>query len=95
MSAGPPWPRRAELDGRELPQGPPPAPGDHCAALASCFVYRCASLRQSVGEGPLRSFNGKPRDECLGGEIFYSLKERAVVIEQWRNDYGPIGRIHR
>lgn len=63
--------------------------------LASCFVYRCVRLRQSVGKGPLRSFNGKPRDECLGGEIFYSLKERAVVIEQWRNDYGPIGRIHR
>ena len=30
------------------------------------------------------SFNGKLRDECLSGELFYSLKEAIVVIEQWR-----------
>jgi transposase InsO family protein len=30
------------------------------------------------------SFNGKLRDELLNGEIFYSLKEAKVVIEQWR-----------
>jgi len=30
------------------------------------------------------SFNGKLRDECLNGEIFYSLKEAQVIIEQWR-----------
>lgn len=33
------------------------------------------------------SFNGKLRDECLNGEIFYSLKEAQVVIEQWRQHY--------
>ncbi len=33
------------------------------------------------------SFNGKLRDECLNQEIFYSLKETQVVIEQWRNHY--------
>ena len=33
------------------------------------------------------SFNGKLRDECLNGEIFYSLKEAQIVIEQWRVDY--------
>ena len=33
------------------------------------------------------SFNGKLRDECLNGEIFYSLKEAQVVIEQWRHHY--------
>ncbi len=27
------------------------------------------------------------RDECLNGEIFYSLKEAQVVIEQWRQEY--------
>ena len=32
-------------------------------------------------------FNGKLRDECLNGEIFYSLKEAQVVIEQWRVEY--------
>ena len=30
------------------------------------------------------SFDGKLRDECLNGEIFYSLKEVQVVIEKWR-----------
>ena len=33
------------------------------------------------------SFNGKLRDECLNQEIFYSLKEAQVIIEQWRNHY--------
>jgi transposase InsO family protein len=35
----------------------------------------------------LRSFNGKLRDECLNGEIFYSLREAQIVIEQWRIEY--------
>ena len=33
------------------------------------------------------SFNGKLRDECLNGEIFYSLKEAQIVIEQWQEEY--------
>jgi putative transposase len=36
------------------------------------------------------SFNGKLRDECLNGEIFYSLKEAQVVIEQWREHYNTV-----
>ena len=31
--------------------------------------------------------NGKLRDEYLNGEIFYSLKEAQIVIEQWRVEY--------
>src|SRR5208282_5508098 len=31
--------------------------------------------------GYCESFNGKLRDECLNGEIFYSLKEAQIVIE--------------
>src|SRR5579883_2062461 len=27
------------------------------------------------------------RDECLNGEIFYSLREAQIVIEQWRAEY--------
>ena len=27
------------------------------------------------------------RDECLNGELFYSLKEAQVVIEKWRIHY--------
>lgn len=37
--------------------------------------------------GYCESFNGKLRDECLNGEIFYSLKEAQVVVEQWRVHY--------
>jgi len=37
--------------------------------------------------GYCESFNGKLRDELLNGEIFYSLKEAQVIIEQWRNHY--------
>ena len=40
--------------------------------------------------GYCESFNGKLRDECLNQEIFYSLKEAQVVIEQWRNHYNTI-----
>ena len=34
-----------------------------------------------------RDFNGKLRDECLNGEIFYSLKEAQILIEPWRVEY--------
>jgi len=37
--------------------------------------------------GYCESFNGKLRDECLNGEIFYSLKEAQIVIENWRIHY--------
>ena len=36
------------------------------------------------------SFNGKLRDELLNGEIFYTLKEAEVLIEQWRNHYNTV-----
>jgi putative transposase len=37
--------------------------------------------------GYCESFNGKLRDECLNGEVFYSLKEAQIVIERWRVEY--------
>jgi putative transposase len=37
-----------------------------------------------------RNFAAELRDECLNGEIFYSLKEATVVIEQWRKHYNTI-----
>ena len=36
------------------------------------------------------SFNGKLRDELLNREIFYSLKEAQVLIEQWRRHYNEV-----
>ena len=40
--------------------------------------------------GYCESFNGKLRDECLNGEIFYSLQEAQIVIEQWRQQYNTV-----
>ena len=40
--------------------------------------------------GYCESFNGKLRDECLNGEIFYSLKEAKIVIEMWRKEYNTV-----
>jgi transposase InsO family protein len=40
--------------------------------------------------GYCESFNGKLRDECLNGEIFYSLKEARIVIEKWRVQYNTL-----
>ena len=37
--------------------------------------------------GYCESLNGKLRDECLNGEIFYSLKEAQITIENWRVEY--------
>jgi len=36
------------------------------------------------------SFNGKLRDELLNGEIFYTLKEAKMLIEQWRRHYNTV-----
>ena len=36
------------------------------------------------------SFNSKLRDELLNGEIFYSLAEAAVLVEQWRREYNTV-----
>ena len=43
--------------------------------------------RKSLGKRVLRKFQRKLRDECLNGEIFYSLKEAQIVIEKWRVQY--------
>ena len=55
------------------------------------FRVGCATLYIEPGSpwesGCCESFNGKQRDECLNGEIFYSLREAQIVIEQWRVDY--------
>ena len=36
------------------------------------------------------SFNGKLRDELLNGEIFYSLAQATVLVEQWRREYNTV-----
>ena len=36
------------------------------------------------------SFNGKLRDELLGCEVFNTLAEARVLIEQWRPRYNTV-----
>ena len=36
------------------------------------------------------SFNGKLRDELLNGEIFNTLLEVQVLVEQWRQEYNKV-----
>jgi putative transposase len=36
------------------------------------------------------SFNGKLKDELVNREIFYSLREAQVLVEQWRREYNTI-----
>ncbi len=40
--------------------------------------------------GYCESFNARFRDECLNGEIFYTLKEAQIIIEQWRRHYNTV-----
>jgi putative transposase len=44
--------------------------------------------------GYCESFNGKFRDQFLDGELFYSLNEARILIEQWRIHYNTV-RPHR
>ena len=40
--------------------------------------------------GYVESFNGKLRDEILKREIFMTLEEAKVLIEQWRREYNQV-----
>ncbi len=42
------------------------------------------------GNGYIESFNARPRDELLDGEIFFSLREAQIVIEIWRRHYNTV-----
>lgn len=37
--------------------------------------------------GYIESFNGKLRDELLNGEVFDTVLEAKIIIEQWRGEY--------
>ena len=40
--------------------------------------------------GYIESFNGKLRDELLNREIFTTLEEAKVLIDQWRREYNQV-----
>ena len=40
--------------------------------------------------GYVESFNGKLRDELLNRDVFTTLLEAQVLIEQWRREYNQV-----
>ena len=40
--------------------------------------------------GYVESFNGKLRDELLDGEVFNTLREAQVLVEQWRQHFNTV-----
>ena len=47
-------------------------------------------LRRSATGGVHQSFHNRLRDECLNQEIFLSVTEARVVIEEWRRFYNRV-----
>ena len=40
--------------------------------------------------GDTESFNGKLRDELLNREVFTTLTEARILIEDWRKEYNQV-----
>lgn len=51
------------------------------------FVFKPREGGSPWENGYCESFNARFRDELLNGEIFYTLKEAKIIIEQWRQHY--------
>src|SRR5271154_740145 len=58
--------------------------GADCDAASSDRSLDVTRQSDASGMPGGRDFAAELRDECLNGEIFYSLKEAIIVIEQWR-----------
>jgi len=43
-----------------------------------------------MGEGSIKSVNGKLRDELLDREVFYTLKDVQILTEQYKRTYNQI-----
>lgn len=63
------------------------------AKVLRCWLARLGTQSVYITPGSpwengyFESFNGRLRDELLNGEIFYTLREAQVLIEQWRVFY--------
>jgi putative transposase len=67
-----------------------------CARAVREWLSRlgCRTVVHRAWEnGYSESFNGELRDELLDREIFYTLEEAKVLIENWRREYNTI-RLH-
>jgi len=49
-----------------------------------------AGVRSPWENGYIESFNGKLRDELLNREVFTTLIEAKVLIENWRQEYNTV-----
>ena len=58
---------------------------DWIAAVGARTAY--IEPRSPWENGYCESFNARFRDEPLDGEVFYSLREAKILIEQWRKHY--------
>lgn len=45
-----------------------------------------------VENGYIESFNGRLRDECLNGEVFFTLTDAGERLECWQRDYNHHAR---
>jgi putative transposase len=70
--------------------------GEFCAKAVRNWLNRLSVKTLFIEPGSPwengynESFNGKLRDELLNREIFYTLKEAQILIEQWRQEYNTI-----
>jgi len=58
----------------------------NCIGVKTLFIEPGSPWENGYTE----SFNGKLRDELLDREIFTTLEEAKVLIEQWRREYNQI-----
>ena len=63
-----------------FPAAATPSPGSEWLGTKACYITPGSPWENGYCE----SFNGKLRDELLNGEIFYTLREARVLMEQWR-----------
>ena len=53
----------------------------------TCYTYE---LNPRLEDSYNESFNGLLMNELLNGEIFHTLKEAKILIEQWRIHYNTV-----
>ncbi len=59
---------------------------------STLFIERGSPWENGYGDGvpSHESFNGKMRDELLNREIFDTVAEAQVLIQQWRREYNQV-----
>lgn len=54
------------------------------------MLPRSISLGSPWENGYIESFNGKLRDKLLNREVFTTLTEASILIEEWRKEYNQV-----